>query len=47
MQINSAKTIKKTHGTYLIYGAPGMGKTSTAKFFPGKTLILDVDRTSS
>ena len=47
MQINNAKTIPKKKGTYLIYGAPGMGKTSTAKFFPGKTLILDIDRTSS
>ncbi len=46
MEINNAKTIPKKKGTYLIYGAPGMGKTSTAKFFPGKTLILDIDRTS-
>jgi phage nucleotide-binding protein len=31
---------------YLIYAAPGVGKTSTAKFFEGKTLVIDVDRTT-
>lgn len=46
MQINSAKTIKKKKGTYLIYAQPGMGKTSAIKSFPGKTLVLDIDRTS-
>lgn len=46
MQINSAKTIKKKKGTYLIYAQPGMGKTSAIKYFPGKTLVLDIDRTS-
>lgn len=30
----------------LIYGAPGMGKTSVVKYLPGKTLMLDVDGTS-
>ncbi len=46
LQITNAADIKTTKGTYLIYGPPGMGKTYSAKFFPGKTLILDVDRTS-
>ena len=46
MQIVNAKNFERKRGTYLIYGAPGMGKTSTARFFPGKTLILDIDRTS-
>ena len=46
LQITNATDIKATKGTYLIYGPPGMGKTYSAKFFPGKTLILDVDRTS-
>ena len=31
---------------YLLYAAPGVGKTSTAKFFKGNTLVLDVDRTT-
>lgn len=46
MDIHSAKKLQRKHITALIYGAPGMGKTTTAKFFPGKTLILDIDRTS-
>lgn len=31
---------------YLIYAAPGVGKTSAAKFFKGNTLVIDVDRTT-
>lgn len=46
MQITSAKDIQNVQATYLIYGPPGMGKTSSIKSFPGKTLVLDVDRTS-
>ena len=46
MEIVSAKDIQSVKGTYLIYGPPGMGKTSAIKFLPGKTLVLDVDRTS-
>lgn len=46
MQINKATDIKTDKGTYLIYGAPGKGKTTSIKYFPGKTLVLDVDRTS-
>ncbi len=46
LQITKATDIKQAKGTYLIYGPPGMGKTTSAKFFPGKTLILDIDRTS-
>lgn len=46
MQITSAKDIKSEGETRLIYGAPGMGKTSLVKFLPGKTLVLDMDRTT-
>lgn len=46
MQINKATDIKTDKGTYLIYGAPGKGKTTSIKYFPGKTLVLDIDRTS-
>lgn len=46
LQITKASDIKTSKGTYLIYGPPGMGKTSSLKYLPGKTLVLDVDRTS-
>jgi phage nucleotide-binding protein len=46
LQITNAEDIKSEKATYLIYGPPGMGKTSTIKFFSGKTLVLDVDRTT-
>lgn len=46
LNITSAKDIQTDRGTYLIYSPPGMGKTSAIKYLPGKTLVLDVDRTS-
>lgn len=46
LQITNAKDIQDIKATYLIYGPPGMGKTSTIKYLSGKTLVLDVDRTS-
>ncbi|MGQ8827048.1 AAA family ATPase [Bacillus sp. NA_146.1] len=46
MKITSAKEITNTQKTYLIYAPPGMGKTTSIKYFPGKTLVLDIDRTS-
>lgn len=35
-----------TH-TYLIYGNPGTGKTFSLGFLPGKTLVVDIDGSSS
>ncbi|OLS02248.1 AAA family ATPase [Tissierella creatinophila] len=46
LNITKATDIKETKGTYLIYGPPGIGKTTSIKYLPGKTLVLDVDRTS-
>lgn len=46
LQISNANDIQANKGTYLIYSPPGMGKTSTIKFIPGRTLVLDVDRTT-
>lgn len=37
---------EKSGKTYLTYCPPGLGKTHTLNFLPGKTLVLDVDRTS-
>lgn len=46
MEIVKATDVRNLKGTYLIYGPPGRGKTTTIKYLPGKTLILDIDRTS-
>lgn len=44
--IENAADIKERSRFYLIYGSPGVGKTFTAKFLPGKTLVIDIDKTS-
>lgn len=46
MKIKNATEIIRDKGTYLVYGPPGMGKTTALKYLPGETLVLDVDRTS-
>lgn len=46
LQITNAANIQTDKGTYLIYAPPGMGKTTSIKYLPGKTLVLDVDRTT-
>ena len=47
MNLISAENITDTAHTYLIYANPGMGKTTSLKFIPGKKLIVDVDKSSS
>lgn len=46
LNIRKATDIKDVKGTYLVYGPPGIGKTTSIKYLPGETLVLDVDRTS-
>lgn len=46
LDITNAKDLETGKGTYLIYASPGMGKTSSIKYLPGKTLVLDIDRTT-
>jgi phage nucleotide-binding protein len=46
MEIYKASDIETENGVYLIYAPPGTGKTSLLKYLPGKTLVLDVDRTT-
>lgn len=47
LDIQSAGNITDDKATYLIYGNPGVGKTTALKYFPGKTLIIDIDKSSS
>ncbi|NVX90303.1 AAA family ATPase, partial [Listeria monocytogenes] len=46
LDIKSASNLKDTNKLRLIYSAPGIGKTSTIKFLSGKTLVVDIDRTT-
>lgn len=43
---HNAENLEVQNETFLLYAPPGMGKTSTVKYLPGKTLVIDVDRTS-
>lgn len=43
---NASEISDKQGKTYLTYCPPGLGKSHTLNFLPGKTLVLDVDRTS-
>lgn len=42
-----AEDLSVEKGTYMIYANPGMGKTYSLGFLPGKSLVLDVDGSSS
>lgn len=47
MELKHATDFKRTQNwRILIYAKPGTGKTSTIKFLPGKTLVLDLDNSS-
>jgi phage nucleotide-binding protein len=46
MILTNAKDISRGNMTALLYGQPGMGKTTTIKYLPGRTLVFDVDRTT-
>lgn len=47
MKIIKAKEITEPKHTYMIYANPGMGKTTSLKFIPGKKLVIDIDKSSS
>ncbi|WP_125567286.1 AAA family ATPase [Companilactobacillus insicii] len=48
MEIVKASDVSKGKDfSALIYAQPGSGKTTTAKYLSGKTLVIDVDRTTN
>ena len=47
MQILKASELEQHKTTALIYGPPGIGKTTMLGMLPGKTLIIDVDKGTS
>ncbi|MED1305637.1 AAA family ATPase, partial [Bacillus pacificus] len=47
MEITNASSITTNNSTYLIYGNPGMRKTSTANYLEGKTLYIPIDKTQA
>ena len=46
MEIITANQAAGNPMTAIIYGAPGMGKTTVLGHLPGRTLVFDVDRTT-
>lgn len=46
MDIKKATELTENNATYLIYGGQGVGKTTSLKYLPGKTLIIDIDKSS-
>ncbi|EHI70647.1 AAA family ATPase [Streptococcus ictaluri] len=46
MKITKATEIKNNDSCYLIYGNPGFGKTSTVKYLPGKTIVINIDKSA-
>lgn len=47
LKIKSAEDIDLEKATYLIYGSQGVGKTSSLKHLPGKTLVIPIDQSES
>ena len=47
LAITKATDLKLNNVTYLIYANPGVGKTSSIKYIPGKKLVIDIDKSSS
>lgn len=47
MKITKATDITNDSACYLIYGNPGFGKTSILKTLKGKTLVIDIDKSST
>jgi len=47
LNIKNAKDLSQENATYLIYGNQGVGKTSSIKHIPGKTLLIPIDKSET
>lgn len=49
MSLNITKATELTNkaSCYLIYGNPGIGKTTAIKYIPGKTLVVNIDKSAA
>ena len=45
--LTKATDLKNDQVTFLLYAAPGVGKTSEIKHMPGNKLVVDIDKSSS
>lgn len=45
--LTKATELKNNQVTFLLYAAPGVGKTSAIKHMPGNKLVVDIDKSSS
>lgn len=46
MKLTKATDLSTQQATYLMYAKPGVGKTTALKYLPGKTLVIDIDKSS-
>ena len=46
MEITKAEDLVRRNTLRLIYAQPGTGKTTVAKYLKGKTLVVDIDKTT-
>ncbi len=46
MELIKATDLNNDDSCYLIYGNPGVGKTSSVKYLPGKTLVINIDKSA-
>lgn len=47
IKITKATELTSELSTFLIYANPGVGKTTAIKHFPGKKLVIDIDKSST
>ena len=47
LTVTKATELTDNKYTFLIYASPGVGKTSSIKYIPGRKIVVDIDKSSS